>query len=72
MTSGTPWAHDENWTYKRRSEEVQDIFWTSNVRSVYILCPGGLGYSEKWLFKKINITPHETSRKAENLQLQYS
>ena len=32
---------DINWTYIRRSEIVLDVFWTSYVRSIYILCPGG-------------------------------
>ena len=27
-----------NWTYIRRSEDVQDVFWTSYVRSIYVLC----------------------------------
>ena len=27
-----------NWTYIRRSEDVQDVFWTSCVRSIYVLC----------------------------------
>ena len=36
----TPWTQDVNWTYIRRSEDVQDVFWTSYVRSIYVLCPG--------------------------------
>ena len=35
------WTQDVNWTYIRRSEDVQDIFWTPYVRSIYVLCPGG-------------------------------
>ena len=27
--------------YIRRSEDVQDVLWTSNVRSIYILCQRG-------------------------------
>ena len=38
----TPWTHDVNWTYIRRSEDVQDVFWTFYVRSIYVLCPGGI------------------------------
>ena len=28
-------------TYIRCSEDVQDVFWTSYVHPIYILCPGG-------------------------------
>ena len=34
----TPWAQAVNCTYIRRSEDVQDVFWTSYVRAVYGLC----------------------------------
>ena len=37
----SPWTQGVNWTYIRRSEDVQDIFWTPYVRSIYVLCPGG-------------------------------
>ena len=37
----TPWTQDVNWTYIRRLEDIQDVFWTSYVRSIYVLCPGG-------------------------------
>ena len=37
----SPWTQDVNWTYKRRSKDVQDVFWTSYVLSVYTLCRGG-------------------------------
>ena len=33
----TPQTQDVNWTYIRRSENVQDVFWTSYVRSIYVL-----------------------------------
>ena len=36
----TPWIHDTNWTYTRRSGDVQNIFCTCSVRSVYVFCPG--------------------------------
>ena len=36
----SPSIQDVNWTYVRRSEEVQDVFRTSYVRSIYVLCPG--------------------------------
>ena len=39
----TPWTQDVNRTYIRRSEDVQDVFWTSYVRSIYVLCPGAGG-----------------------------
>ena len=37
----TQWTQDVNWTYIRRSEDVQDVFWTSYVRSIYV-CLFGL------------------------------
>ena len=35
----SPWAHDVNWMYIRRSEDIQDIIWTSYVRLTYVLSP---------------------------------
>ena len=35
---------DANWTYIRRSEDVQHAFWTSYARSIYALCPRGPPY----------------------------
>ena len=37
----SPWTQDVNWKYIRHSEDVQDVFWTSYVRSVYVLCLRG-------------------------------
>ena len=34
---------DVNWTYIRRSEDIQGVFWTSYVRSIYVLCLRGQG-----------------------------
>ena len=34
----SPWTEVLNWMYIRRSEDVSDVFWTSNLRLVYILC----------------------------------
>ena len=34
-------TQDVNWTYIRRSEDIQDIFWTFYVRSIYVLCLQG-------------------------------
>ena len=31
-------TQDVNWTYIRRSEDVLVVFWTSYVRSIYVLC----------------------------------
>ena len=42
----TPWAQDVNWTYIRRSEDAQGVFWTPYVRSIYVLCPGCRKYRE--------------------------
>ena len=36
-----PWTRDVKWTYIKQLEDAQDIFLTSYVRSVYVLCPGG-------------------------------
>ena len=35
------WAQDKNWTYIRRSEDIQNVFWTSYVPTVYVLCLRG-------------------------------
>ena len=39
-------TQDVNWTNIRRSEDFQDVFWTSYVRSVYVLYR--LGHLEYW------------------------
>ena len=36
----TPPTQDVTWTKIRRSEDVQDVFWTPYVRSIYVLCLG--------------------------------
>ena len=35
------WTQDVNWTLMKRSEDVLYVFWTSYVRSIYVLYPGG-------------------------------
>ena len=35
----TPCTQDVNWTSIRHSEDVRDVFWTSYVRSIYVLSP---------------------------------
>ena len=40
----TPWTQRVNSTYIRRSVEVLNVFWTSYVRSIYVLYPRG----RKW------------------------
>ena len=46
------WTQDVNWTFIRRSEVFQGIFWLSDVPSVYVLCPGGkLTWRLRWLLK---------------------
>ena len=37
-----PWTQNVNYTYISRSEDAIGVFWTSCVRSIYVLCPGGL------------------------------
>ena len=34
----SPETQDVKWKYIRRSEDVQDVFWTSYVRSSYVVC----------------------------------
>ena len=34
------WTQDANWTYIIRSEEVQDLFYTSDVRLIYFVSRG--------------------------------
>ena len=41
-TETTPQTQNASWTYIRRSEDVLDVFWTSCVRSVYVLCRRGI------------------------------
>ena len=36
-----PRTHDVNYTYIRRLDDLQNVFWTSSVRSSYVLYPGG-------------------------------
>ena len=43
----SPWAQDVNWMYIRRSEDVQDVFWTSYSLSNYVLCPGRLALDDQ-------------------------
>ena len=46
----TPQTQDANWTYIRRSEDVRDVFWTSNARSIYVLCLRGRSmHQRKWM-----------------------
>ena len=35
-----PWTQEVNWTYIKRLEDFQGDYWTSYVRSVYVLFPG--------------------------------
>ena len=42
----TPQTQDVNWTYIRRSEDVQDVFWTPYVRLIYVLCLRGGNHSQ--------------------------
>ena len=35
------WIQEVNWMHIRCSKDVQNIFWTSYGRSIYVLCPGG-------------------------------
>ena len=44
-----------NWTYIRRSEDFQDVFWTSYVRSIHVLCLEGW---DKPKLNAENVTVH--------------
>ena len=37
--NSTPWSEDVNWTYIRRSEDIQDVFRTPCACTTYVLCP---------------------------------
>ena len=39
-----PSTQDANLVRIRLSEDVLDVIWTSNVRSIYVLCPGRLRF----------------------------
>ena len=44
---------DVNWTYIRRSGDVQDVFWMFNVRSIYVLCLRGYSLLRCLIFFEI-------------------
>ena len=48
-------TQDVNQTYIRRSEDVLDVFWTSYVRSIYVLCLLGQAFN---LQKKDPLRPN--------------
>ena len=50
MTFTTPQTQDVNWIYIRPSEDVLDFFWTSYVRSIYVLCLRGAHYLMKFKY----------------------
>ena len=41
------YTRDVNWTYIRRSVDVQDVFWTSHILSIY-LRPVSTGMLTHW------------------------
>ena len=41
LYKNTPQTQDVNWTYIRRSDDVLDVFWTSYVHTIYVLCLQG-------------------------------
>ena len=55
----TPQTQDGNWTY------VQDVFWTSYVRSIYVLCLRGRSIQQrKWMvFSKGSQRPNTFRKK---------
>ena len=48
---GTPWTQNVNQIYIRCSEEFLDVFETSDVRSIYVLCPGSK--QNEWVSKAL-------------------
>ena len=58
--SHSPQAQDVNWTYIRRWEDVQDVFWTLYVRSVYVLFLQGW---EIWSVQNLEFTTFEGNNK---------
>ena len=47
-----PLTQDANWMYIRRSEDALDVFWTSYVRSIYLVC---LRVGEITLFFSVHV-----------------
>ena len=45
------WIQDVNWAYIKSLENVQDVLWTSYVRSLYVLYPEGF-------LRKVEILSH--------------
>ena len=43
----TQYTQGINWTYLGGSEDVLDVFWTSYVRSFYVLCLQGKDRNEE-------------------------
>lgn len=55
----TPCAQNITWTYLRHSEGVLNVFWTSFVRWIYVLCPGGKHlFFQKKSLSKLLLTFH--------------
>ena len=48
-------TQDVNWTYIRPSEDAQDVFWTSYLRSIYVLCLQGESYGGNPVFEKCSV-----------------
>ena len=49
----SPLTQDVNWTYIRRSEDVLHVFWTSYVRSIYVLCLRDINRKEKVTYRLV-------------------
>ena len=47
-------SQDVSWTYIRRLEDVLEVFWTSYVRSIYVLCLRGVMYLRKCKSQHLN------------------
>ena len=47
-----PCTQDVNITYTRHYKDVLNVFWTSYVRSIYVLCSEGSGFNPRYFSLK--------------------
>ena len=72
LVFNSPHTQDVNWTYIRRPEDdVLDVFWTSYVRSIYVLClQGWVGEKRAQNFCIFNISCKTLSSSTSKIFLQ--
>ena len=54
------WTHHVNWTYIKCSKDVQDVFWTSYRRSIYVMYPRGKKKA-KWTIRVLVSKRYQTT-----------